>query len=127
MGVLEFFSTLVKTDITSNSIRKDFKERMKIGYFLLDFNSIIHVGSVNVVSEINSFMKLVLKNLFTSHTINSPRMTELFAKYKMSNIQSKIKPDSDPKAVIDMFHEHFDDKYVDKLVITRVINTVLHM
>jgi 5'-3' exonuclease len=127
MGVLEFFSTLVKTDITSNSIRKDFKERMRIAHFLLDFNSIIHVGSVSVISEINSFMRQVLKNLFTGHSVGSVRLTEMFAKYKMSKIQQKIKPDSDPKFVIDLFHEHFDDKLLDKLVIARVISTVLFM
>jgi 5'-3' exonuclease len=127
MGVLEFFSTLVRTNITSNSIKKDFKSKMPIAHFLLDFNSIIHVGSVNVVSEINSFMRQILKNLFTGHSVSSVRLTELFTKYKMSKIQSKIKSDTDPKVVIDMFHEHFNDDMLDKLVIGRVISTVLHM
>ena len=117
MGVLEFFSTLVRTDITSSAIKKNFKEKLKIDYLMIDFNSIIHVSSQNIVSEINSFMRTILKNLYTGHSVGLVRLTELFTKYKMTNIQSKIKPGTEPNIVIDLFKSHFDDAYLDKLII----------
>src|SRR5208282_293918 len=127
MGVLEFFSTLARTDITSNSITKNFKQKLKIDHLLMDFNSIIHVASQNIVSEINGFMRAVLKNLYTGHSVGSTRLTELFTKYKMQKIQPKIKPKTEPNVVIDLFREHFDDACLDKLIIGRVISTVLHI
>ena len=127
MGVLEFFSTLVRTDITSSAIKKNFKEKLKIDYLMIDFNSIIHVASQNIVSEINSFMRTILKNLYTGHSVGLVRLTELFTKYKMTNIQSKIKPGTEPNIVIDLFKSHFDDAYLDKLIIGRVISTILHI
>lgn len=125
MGVLEFFGTLIKNDITSTSIQTDFRGKMNIHHLLLDFNSIVHVSSQKVISDINLFLKMVLKNLYNKRSINHIFFAEKFEKYKMTDIQEKINQDSDPQFVIDLFHEHFDDQYVDKLVITLVINTVI--
>ena len=127
MGILELFSTLARTDITSNSIKKNVKEKIKVDHLLLDFNSIIHVASVNIISEINSFMRSVLKNLYSGHSTSSVKLTELFTKYKMTKIQSKIKPGVEPNVVINLFKAHFDDAYLDKLIIGRVISTVLYI
>lgn len=127
MGILEFFSTLARTDITSNSITKNYLKKLQVDHLLIDFNSIVHVGSQNVVSEVNGFMRAVLKNLYAGHSVNSVKFTELFTKYKMDKIQSKIKPGVEPNFIIDLFRNHFDDKYMDKLVIGRVISTILHI
>jgi 5'-3' exonuclease len=53
--------------------------------------------------------------------------TEKFEKYKMSHVQKKITQNSPPEEVIAMFKTHFTDKYMDKLIITLVINSVLHI
>lgn len=127
MGVLEFFSTLVRTDFTSSAITKDFRQKLAVDHLMMDFNSIIHVASANIISEINSFMRIVLKNLYVGYPVTSTKLTESFAKYKMTKIQSKIKPGVEPNIVIDLFRNHFDDAYLDKLIIGRVIITVLHI
>lgn len=72
-------------------------------------------------------MRIVLKNLYLGHGVNSVKFTELFTKYKMDKIQPKIKPGVEPNFVINLFRDHFDDKYMDKLVIGRVISTILHI
>lgn len=118
---------MARTDITSNSITKNYLKKLAVDHLLIDFNSIVHVGSQNVVSEVNGFMRVVLKNLYLGHSVSSVKFTELFTKYKMTAIQSKIKPGVDPNFVIDLFRDHFDDKYMDKLVIGKVIGAVLHI
>ena len=127
MGVLEFFGTLIKNDITSTSIRSNFTEKMEINHFLLDFNSIIHVSSQKMVDDINIFMQLVLKNIYGHRGVSNPVFTEKFQKYKMEHLQKKIDQNTKPSAVVEIFREHFTDKYMDKLIITAVINTVLSL
>jgi len=50
MGVLEFFGTLIKNDITSTSIKSNFKEKIVVNHLFLDFNSIIHVSSQKILN-----------------------------------------------------------------------------
>src|SRR5437867_1375629 len=90
MGLRELFSTLMRTDVTSNSNKINAKERKRINHLLLDFNSIIHVSSQTVISEINFFMKQVMKNLFLNRSLSSPEMIDSFNKYKMNDILKKI-------------------------------------
>ncbi|XWV26002.1 putative 5'-3' exonuclease 20 [Tupanvirus soda lake] len=125
MGVLEFFGTLIKNDITSTSIRSNYTDKMAINHLLLDFNSIVHVSSQKIIADVNIFMQMVLKNLYNHRAVNNVVFTEKFEKYKMQHIQKKINQNSDPIDVIRMFREHFNDKYMDKLIITLVINTLL--
>ena len=127
MGVIDLFSTVVRTDITASSVKINFQEKMRIDHFLLDFNSIIHVSSMYILIDVTNFLKQVLKNLFMGRSMTSPALTETFTKYKMSSIQKKILPKTDPKEAIQMFNEHFTPKYLDKLIIGRVIKTVIQM
>ena len=127
MGVLELFGTLIKNDITSTSIMSNFADKQNINHLFLDFNSIIHVSSQKILVDVNVFLQLVLKNLYANRAVNNIVFTEKFEKYKMVHIQKKITQNSDPETVIKLFQEHFNDKYMDKLIITLVINTVLHI
>ena len=127
MGILEFFNSLVKHDITASAIKVDYKERSDIHHLLFDFNSIIHVSSQKVNADIDSFMKQILKHLYQNRSMNTPLLTKQFDRYKMQHIQKKIVENMDPDKVIDLFHEHFTTKVMDKLVITLVINTVLYI
>jgi 5'-3' exonuclease len=127
MGVLEFFGTLIKNDITSTAIRPNFVERLPTNHLFLDFNSIVHVSSQKITLDINVFLQLVLKNLYANRSINNLIFTEKFEKYEMKHIQKQINQDTDPEIVIALFKEHFTQKYLDKLIITMVINTVLHI
>ncbi|AYV85431.1 MAG: putative 5'-3'exonuclease20 [Satyrvirus sp.] len=127
MGIEEYFSTLVKNNVTSTAIKSNFSDKMHVNHFLIDFNSIIHVSSQKVVTDINIFLQLVLRNLYGHRDTTNIIFTEKFEKYNMQDIQKKITQNSDPNDVVAMFQEHFNEKYVDKLVITAVINTVLHL
>lgn len=127
MGVLEFFGTLIKNNITSSSIRSNFREKLAINHLFLDFNSIIHVSSQRIVMEVNVFLAMTLANIYNHRAVNNIVFTEKFERYQMLHIQKKITTNSDPKSVIMLFREHFTDKYMDKLIITLVINTVLQI
>lgn len=125
MGIVKFFGTINKINITSSSIRSDFKSKLPINHLFLDFNSIVHVASRKLVSDINSFMKAILYNLDSGHSMHGEYLDEKFAKYKMTEVQSTIKKNTSPESIITMFHDHFTDRHVDKLIIAAVINTVL--
>ena len=127
MGVLELFGTLIRNDITSSAITPEYRKKMKMNHFLLDFNSIIHVSSQKIVEDVNDLLQSILKNLFHSRSMGSTMMTEKFTKLKVEHLQSKITQNSNPEDVIKLIHSTFDDAYMDKLIITLVINTVLYM
>lgn len=128
MGILSFFASIVKNNVTASAIKSNFIGKTDINHFFLDFNSIIHTSSQKILADINVFLQSVLKNLYNNRSVNNNIvLAEYFAKYKMENIQKKIKQDSKPEDVVKMFHEHFTEKVLDKLVITLVINTVLHL
>lgn len=125
MGVLELFATLLRNEVTASSIKTNYREKTPVNHLLIDFNSIIHVSSRKITVEVNMFMQMVLKNLFNKRAITNPVLIEQFEKYKMTDIQSKITQDTDPNQVVKLFKDHFNDKYMDELVIVHVINTVL--
>lgn len=127
MGVLEFFGTLIKNDITASAIKSNYTDRTTVNHLLMDFNSIIHVASQKVILDVNILLQLVLKNLYTNRGVSNIVFTEKFEKYSMVHIQKKINQNSDPNEVIKMFQRHFTDEYMDRLVITLVINTVLRI
>ena len=134
MGVLEFFGTLIKNDITSTSIKSNFSQKLPINHLFLDFNSIIHVSGQKVASDANSFMSGVLRTLYQGRTIMNEPLTEKFESYGMQEVQiaidkiareSEMRSDTLAVEVIRLFHEFFNDDRLDKLVITMVINSVL--
>ena len=127
MGVLELFGTLIKNDITSSAIRGNFTEKLLINHLFLDFNSIIHVSSQKIIVDVNVFLQMILKNLYANRAITNIIFTEKFEKYGMINVQKKINQNTEPEIVIKLFQEHFNEKYMDKLIITLVINSMLHI
>ena len=127
MGVLEFFGTLLKNNITSSSIFVDFREKMAIDHFFLDFNSIIYGSKAKILSEVNGFMNSVLKSFYEKKLPTSPSFNDLFKKYEMQQVQSKIVLNTKPMEIAKMFHAHFDDKRLDKMIIVATINTVFHL
>lgn len=127
MGVLEFFGTLIKNNITSSSIVSNYKDKMKLHHLFLDFNSIIYGSKATILSEINGFLKMVLKYLYQKKSVNNTYFDEYFSKYKMIDIQKKISINTDPMVVIKMFHNHFTETLLDKMIITATINTVFYI
>jgi 5'-3' exonuclease len=125
MGVLEFFGTLMKIDITSSSIKGNYRERIPVKHFFIDFNSIIHVSSQAVIADVNMLMKIVLanyqKNKFPDQTIQ-----DLFAKYNV-DFGDQITSDLSPKNIVSIFRKYFDAPKMDILVSTATINNMLKM
>ena len=127
MGVLEFFGTIVKSGITASSVKTNVKEKLPINHLFLDFNSIVHVASQKITLDINVFMRLVLKGIYQKSNFKNMVFNELFKKYKMEEVQQILTSETEPEEVIRLFHEHFDEKMLDKAVISLVINTVLQI
>ena len=129
MGIAEFFGTLVKNDITSTAIVNNFAAKALINHFMLDFNSIIHVASQQIISDVNTFMTAVLRTISNKKSVKNTLFDEEFIYYGMVDIQNYIINDksNNTMKIIELFHEHFDDQYMDKLIITEVINKVLYM
>lgn len=127
MGILEFFSSLIRNDITSSSIRSNISEKIIINHLLLDFNSIIHVASQKVLSDINSFMQLVLRHLYHKHSLATEQLNDKFELYHMDDVRTQIKADTPPEKVIELFRAHFSDDRLDTIIITAVINSLLYL
>lgn len=127
MGVLEFFGTLVKNDITSSSVALNYTESSEIDHLTVDFNSIIHNSSQKIVKQVNYFLSLTLKTVYNNNSPNSETFKELFQKYKMENIKDSITRNSTAENITKLFKNHFTDHYMDTLVITLVINTLLNI
>lgn len=127
MGVLEFFGTLIKNNITSSSIRSNYTGKIMISHLLMDFNSIIHSSSQWILLDVNTFFQMALKTLYRKGSVHSQELNKKFEQYKMQHIQEKINKKTSPEELVRFFHEHFDETYMDKLVITLVINTVLRI
>lgn len=127
MGVLDLFSTLSRNDVTSSSIIKNAQMKTDADSFFIDFNSIVHIQSMELLGKLNTFLRLVLKTVYLKKNVNHPILTDLFTKYKMQDIQSQITPKTTAKEITRLFTEFFDEKKMDKLVITNVINAVIKL
>lgn len=125
MGVLELFGTLARQDITASSIKSDYQERAKINHLLLDFNSIIHVAGMKIITDINTFFQSVLRDLSQGRSINNLTMADGFETWKMQKVKKKMNENTGAEEMIELFHQHFTDEYLDKQIIALVINTVL--
>jgi 5'-3' exonuclease len=124
MGVLEFFGTLIRNGVTASSITPFFKQKMDIDHLFIDFNSIIHNSNQFIITEINEFMKNVLKNAYEGTKLNTDYLNEMFDKYGMKEDQKKIINNSSPKNIVRHFVNHFNYKYVDYLIIKHVFFTL---
>lgn len=128
MGILEFFGALVKHGVSSSSIQADFKSKLPVNHFFLDFNSIVHVSSQKILAEVNTFYKLLLKTLFHGKPFNHLVIKELFVRFKIPvEVQSKFIQGMKLEDLNQYFHEFFTAEVMDKLIITLVVNTVFKL
>ena len=127
MGVLEYFGTLLRNGVTSSAIKSDYKQKTVVHHLLLDFNSIIHVASQGVLSELKTFLSNILKTSYQKRAFDGEYMTEQFDKYKMRDFQKEITKDMAPEKIIKLFQKYFNVEYLDKLIIVTTINALLHI
>lgn len=124
MGVLEFFGTLLRSNITSVAIQENYRTKTAINHLLIDFNSIIHNVVVDVLHEINSIMRHVLQRVYEKKSILTDSFLEFEAKYRLESVrQALLKADSE--LVVEIFHKYFDEACLDRIITTRVINTII--
>ena len=126
MGVLEFFGTLVKSNVTSSAIRSDYRSKTEVNHLLIDFNSMIYGALSEVTGSINGLMDEVLTRRFEHKTLKVERILDTFDRYKMSHLVSELDK-ADGGRVAQIFQEHFTDRYLDNLIISAVVNTLLSM
>jgi 5'-3' exonuclease len=127
MGVLEFFGTLIKNDITASAIKSDFKQKMNINHFLIDFNSIIHVSQQKLIEELNNIFKILLKHHYQKINLNNQTLDSLLNDQNLMDLKSKINIDMPIKIYIKTIHEHLSNKKLDIMVIKRVISTLFYI
>lgn len=127
MGVLEFFGSLLKNNITSNAIKVNFNTQKNFDSLFLDFNSIIHVSSHKVTDDINIFLQSILKSLYEQRPLSQNILDNNFKKYHMTEIKSQITLESKPISVIKIFKDYFNKKRLNKLIIIDVIDTVKYI
>jgi 5'-3' exonuclease len=123
MGVLEFFGTLIRNEITASAITSACQVKTPIDHFLVDFNSIIHVASEKINLDLNVLLRLMMKALFTKQQIKGYIYDEFFEKYHLNKLKIDLesKPKITPEEMIALFHSHLGEKKLDTLVITQVI------
>lgn len=124
MGVLEFFGTLMKIDITSSSIKGNYRECIAVKHFFIDFNSIIHVSSQAVIARVNLLMRMVLAS-YQRKSFPDATIQDLATKYKLN--LKKINPKTTPEQIVTIFKNNFDPQTMDTLVSTATINNMLKM
>lgn len=125
MGILEFFGTLVKNGITASAIQSNYEQSLATAHLLIDFNSIIHVASQKVLLDVNLFMQTVLVATYEHTTLNTDKLHYLFDRYRAIHLKQLIESDPIAQKIVTHFHHHFNEKYLDKLVIGEVIHTLL--
>lgn len=122
MGVIEFFGTLARSNITSRSIQSDYQKQVPVDHFFLDFNSIVYGASYGVLSGINGLLKHVLTARYDNKHFND-EIKAIFQTYKMP-IMPK---DTAPEKIIDLFHEYFTNERVEHLVISEVMKIFIKL
>jgi 5'-3' exonuclease len=128
MGVLEFFGTLLRNNITLSAINSNYTKKTDIEYFLVDFNSIIHVSGQFVISELNSILSYFLKNYdneLKKIIHNQYMKDEIYEKSKYFKVDDYFRLIvEDPKVtkedIIKHTKKYFVDKKMDKIVIREV-------
>ena len=124
MGVLKLFGTLSRSNITSSSIIEDFKEKTLAKHLFLDFNSIIHTSSQQLLSEIKKFIRNAMASLYHRKNFNTDELKNDFKKYKIEGMIPELLKLGNPVLVIKQLTDHFT-KRMDKMVILRVIRNIL--
>jgi 5'-3' exonuclease len=120
MGILEFFGTFTRSDITASSIISNYANKSNVSHLLLDFNSIIHVASKYVLDKVNAYFKLLLANNNSDNKYD--RSIDTLGKFFNHEFdQTKTYTDDE---IIKLFHKKFSNKEIEKLIITRVIEAV---
>lgn len=123
MGILEFFGNIVKNNITSGSVKKDFREKWPVDHLLIDFNSIIYNVSKEILDEINLAFRSIMENLEKGHSIT--HLVKKIEVYRLKYDWSQIRPGTNPEVIVQIFQDHFQDKVLDKIIIVHVIKYIV--
>jgi 5'-3' exonuclease len=131
MGIEKFFSSIEENIIATNNSKNNFTEKLKTKleaeYLCLDFNSIVHVKSSEILHDLNKILfylinpttyntsdsNLEIKNLMTKYKIKPNSSYTDFLKYIESNgITSKTIDDFVINDVVDYVYKIITE-YVD--------------
>ena len=89
MGIERFFSSIEQNDITNLKSMFTYKlqKRLKSTYLLIDFNSIVHVTSTSILSDMNYLLYQILNKTF-----KNDKVTQLIDNYNIElDINSELK------------------------------------
>lgn len=137
MGIVEFFGTITNNKITRESVIEGYTKAIKTDHILIDFNSIVHVVSSQLLEHVNLLLYSSLSHLYNansraeSHSMDLPhnvyRISELKGILRDFglDIVRYIRQGTTPEQIIALFHEFFTQDKLDALIIYNVGITVV--
>lgn len=142
MGIVEFFGTITSSNLTESALSTDHKKSINMNHFFVDFNSIIHVESVNLLSIINLLQYSCLSHIYNndskkkgqtstlpSNVYNVEITQSMLKSYGLDNVIKMIFFDDNcvPIDVINIFKTHFDQDSLDKMIYHAVSSNLVNM
>lgn len=127
MGVLEFFGTLIRNNITSSAIQSDFTDNFCVDHIFFDFNSFLYGASAKIIKNINMLMSSVLSNLYNNRPNYNRSVFNKFSEYNVDAILDNIINSDSPNEIITIFHNHFNNKFLAQLILISVTDTFLNI
>ena len=117
MGIERFFSSIEQNNITNLKSMFTYKlqKRLESTYLLIDFNSIVHITSTNILSDLNYLLYQILNKTFKSDK----------AKKLVENYSLELDVDSDLE-YIDLINYLTKDK-MDNIVLNKVEEFVVNI
>lgn len=128
MGVPKLFTVLSKQNITNNSVKNNFVDKIAVKYLYLDFNSIVHVISVQIVEELNIIFYNLLSIKSSDEFKSNTNVQKIIDKYsphlnQLSNIFNNLQNYS-TENIINSFKSIFTIQFINTLVIKLTIQNV---
>ena len=113
MGILQWISSLQRSDITSKKTIYEFDNKLKSTHVYIDFNSIIYTVSTNVLNDLNYILYCILYN----------ELNELNEKSNKIMQKYKIKIYDDPK----LFSDIYNTDILDQLILDNIVLYVIYI
>jgi len=116
MGIERFFRSIEENNITNlqSSFTKTLRKQILTQFMYIDFNSIIHITSFKVISELNYLLYKIISNKFE----NNRKSKSIIKSYNLT-----LDNDIDHEK----YHNIFTEEVLNELIIDKVIEYVYNI
>jgi len=126
MGVLEFFGTLIRNEVTSSSVRLNWDKPLKILHLFLDFNSMVHAALVQVLDEVNLLLDTLLHANYQGIPIGEKGQL-LARKYKFPEEILQKNYHMVPDELVQHYQKHFNEERMDLIIIKVTVQIMVQV